>query len=111
MNLVGKPGEVHVERQLRIAKRPKEVVEMARNDQFGRERSHDALDVMVCEPATCDSAQEHVDVAILDLVLDQIGGTLMIEAHPGDLDKHAPHLATAIRLRSEVIQVLARQLA
>src|SRR6185503_8424854 len=54
---------------------------------------------------------EHVDVAIGDRVFDEVGRALVIEAHAGDLDVDAPHLAAAIRLWREVIDVIARQLA
>ena len=95
----------------RRIERAKEIVVVRGHDHSRLEPAHDPFDIARRETAARNAAQEHVDVAVAQLVLDKVRRALVIEAHSGDLDPDAPHLAAAIRLRRQVIEVLARELA
>jgi hypothetical protein len=65
----------------------------------------------VGELAAGDAAQHHVDVAVADLVVDQVGRPLVVERDAGHRDVDAPHLAALVRLGAQVAHVFAGELA
>ncbi len=84
---------------------------MGRHDQAWSEPSQDPRQVMVGDLPSGDPAQEHVDVAVANLVVDQVRGALVVDGRAGHLDVDPPDLATAVRRSGQAVEVLAGQFA
>ena len=65
-------------------------------DHLRREAAEHPLDEAVGVGAAGDAAEEHVDVAVADLVVDEVGAALVVDRRARHLDGNAPDLAAAV---------------
>src|SRR5260370_35586735 len=80
---------------------------MGRYDEARVERGKDPLPVVAGEAAPGDAGEEYVDAALADRLVEEVGAALVVEAHPGHLDRDAPDLSAAVGAWRERVEVLA----